>query len=182
MVILEEKIIQLLSGQEDIVIIGIDGGAGSGKSTLGEYLAEKFDANLFHSDDFFLRPEQRTPERFDEPGGNMDRERFEAEILSPLRKDGRAEYRPFSCSEMKLRPAVTVPPRRLNIAEGSYCLHPALSGYYDLKVFLDVPLEVRLERLKRREEDIAAFLRRWIPLEERYFEEFGIKNTADIVI
>ena len=32
-------------------------------------------------DDFFLRPEQRRPERFAEPGGNVDRERFAAEVL-----------------------------------------------------------------------------------------------------
>ena len=50
--------------------------AGSGKSVLGQLLSEVYSCNLFHMDDFFLRPEQRTAERLAEAGGNVDRERF----------------------------------------------------------------------------------------------------------
>ena len=55
-------------------LIAIDGRCGSGKTTLGQRLAELLEANLFHADDFYLRPCQRTPERYNEPGGNMDRD------------------------------------------------------------------------------------------------------------
>ena len=46
------------------VIVAIDGRCGAGKSTLAAVLAERLDANLIHMDDFFLRPEQRTPEYY----------------------------------------------------------------------------------------------------------------------
>ena len=38
-------------------IVAIDGMSASGKTTLGKQLHEHFpDSNLFHMDDFFLRP------------------------------------------------------------------------------------------------------------------------------
>ena len=77
--LLEEK-----SGSEESLLVAIDGRCGSGKTTLGKYLKQIFDCNLFQMDDFFLRMEQRTPERLKEPGGNVDYERFEETVLRPI--------------------------------------------------------------------------------------------------
>ena len=68
--------IDKLKTKKDHLLIAIDGRCGSGKSTLGAYLQQKMHGNLLHMDDFYLRPEQRTPKRREEPGGNVDRERF----------------------------------------------------------------------------------------------------------
>ena len=65
-----------LKTKKDHLLIAVDGRCGSGKSTLGAYLQQKMHGNLLHMDDFYLRPEQRTPKRREEPGGNVDRERF----------------------------------------------------------------------------------------------------------
>ena len=62
-------------GLDEPLIVAIDGRCGSGKTTLGEYLEQVFDCNLFRMDDFFLRMEQRTPQRLKETGGNVDYER-----------------------------------------------------------------------------------------------------------
>lgn len=88
------------------VIVAIDGRCGAGKSTLAARLAELCGGNIFHMDDFFLRPEQRRPERFAEPGGNVDRERFAVEVLAPLKNGCRFSYRPFVCRDMALGDAV----------------------------------------------------------------------------
>ena len=77
--LLEEK-----KGSDEPLLAAIDGRCGSGKTTLGEYLKQIFDCNLFRMDDFFLRMEQRTPERLREVGGNVDYERFEETVLRPL--------------------------------------------------------------------------------------------------
>ena len=69
----------------DRIIIAIDGRCASGKSALASNLENELGCAVFHMDDFFLRPEQRTPQRYAEPGGNVDRERFWEEILEPLR-------------------------------------------------------------------------------------------------
>ena len=57
-------------------------------------------------DDFFLRPEQRTPERFSEPGGNVDRERFLSEVLLPLRQGEAVDYRRFDCATFTIAPTL----------------------------------------------------------------------------
>mgnify|MGYP002515102552 CR=1 FL=1 len=64
------------------MIIAIDGRSGAGKSTLARTLEEKLGVSVVHMDDFFLQLHQRTKERFDTPGGNIDSERFFEEIDS----------------------------------------------------------------------------------------------------
>ena len=76
-----KKQIDKLLTQKDMVIVAIDGKCTSGKTTLASRLAAFYDCNVFHMDDFFLRPEQRTTERFAEIGGNVDYERFWEEVL-----------------------------------------------------------------------------------------------------
>ena len=42
------------------VNLAIEGGSASGKSTLADMLTQVYDCNVFHTDDFFLQPYQRT--------------------------------------------------------------------------------------------------------------------------
>lgn len=66
------------------LLVALEGGSASGKTTLAALLEAVYGCSVFHMDDFFLRPEQRTPERYAQPGGNVDRERFWQEVLEPL--------------------------------------------------------------------------------------------------
>ena len=160
-------------GSKPRMLLAIDGGSASGKSTLAELLTGIYpDAALFHADDYFLRPEQRTPERFAQPGGNMDRERLEAEILAPLSRGGDVVYRPFDCKTMSLSEPRRSRAARLNIVEGSYSLHPALEPYYDLSVFLEISPESQRRRVLERNgpEWGQMFFDRWIPLENTSFQ------------
>ncbi len=165
-------------------IVTLEGGSASGKSTLAEILGEVYDCNLFHTDDFFLRPEQRTPERFAEIGGNLDRERFYDEIVVPLTKNETVIYRPFDCGSQTLDDPITVPPKKLTIVEGVYSTHPAFSRYYDLAVFLDIDPEYQKKRILARNSARFAerFFNEWIPLENRYFEGTDIKKRSDLII
>ena len=164
-------------------VIAIDGRCGSGKTTLAGLLAARWDCTLLHADDFFLRPEQRTPARLAQPGGNFDRERFYAEALAPLLAGRDALYRPYDCHAGCLRPPVAAPLRPVILIEGSYCCHPDLWGCYDLHVFVTAPLDVRLARLTRRPGvDLAAFRTRWIPLEEAYFAAERLEERCDILV
>ena len=170
----------LASGRR--VIVAIDGSCTAGKTTLTAALEKEYDCNIFHMDDFFLRPEQRTPERYAEPGGNVDYERFRAEVLEPLKTGKPFSYRPFACSTFTLSEPVQVTPKQLNIVEGTYCLHPYFGDVYDLKVFLSVGKEIQAERINQR----PAFLRRrffeeWIPMETVYFDHFQIRQRCDFV-
>ncbi|MBE6635788.1 MAG: hypothetical protein E7617_06310 [Ruminococcaceae bacterium] len=166
------------------VTLAIEGGSASGKTTLAALLKSVYGCTVFHMDDFFLRPEQRTAERFAEPGGNVDRERFLSEVLLPLSEGRDITYRPFDCSRLMLAEPVRVSPARLVVVEGAYSMHPELSGYYDLSVFLDISEDLQRERIMRRNSPKHAerFFNEWIPLENKYFKAFDTKNKCDISI
>jgi len=170
--------------KRDVVNVAIEGGSASGKSSLGELLKNIYDCNLFHMDDFFLQPHQRTPERFAEPGGNVDYERFAAEISANLGSGKPFEYQVFDCSVMALGDRVQVEPKRLNIIEGAYSMHPTLRDAYHIRAFLDSDPEVQKSRILRRngEKMLQRFVNEWIPLEHVYFEKTGVREACDIVI
>ena len=166
------------------IIVAIDGGSASGKTTLGSFLEKIYDCNIFHVDDFFLRPEQRTAERFAEAGGNFDRERFLEEILLPLSKSQNVNYRRFDCSTQSLSMPLTVPTKRLTIIEGAYSMHSSLAHLYDLSVYIDIDAETQRERiLKRNSPQLAQrFFNEWIPLELEYFSKMKVRERCDISI
>ena len=166
------------------ILIAIDGKCASGKSTLGFYLKEKFDANLIHMDDFFLQKYQRTPERLAEVGGNVDYERFKAEVLDPLYKAQDVEYGIFDCSTLEIRERSVLEPKRITIIEGSYSGHPYFGNPYDLRIFAEIDYESQLENIRERngEQKLQDFIERWIPKEEEYFEQFSVKEKSDVVI
>lgn len=169
------------SHNENILVV-IDGRCAAGKTTLAAALQEKTGANLVHMDDFFLRPEQRSRERLLQPGGNVDYERFEAEVLKPLKEHIGFSYAPFDCHTMQLKGKTTVFPSRVTIVEGSYSCHPALEAYYDVKIFLSVDEEKQKSRILERngEDALNVFLQKWIPLEENYFEKCAVKERCDM--
>ena len=55
-----EKIMEKLAS--GCSIVAIDGNSASGKTTLSTQLSKLFDCNIFHIDDYFLNPSQRTPD------------------------------------------------------------------------------------------------------------------------
>lgn len=166
------------------VTMAIDGGSASGKTTLAKKLEETYGAAVFHMDDFFLRPEQRTAERFAEPGGNVDRERFLEEVLIPLSKNEPINYRRFDCRTFSMEQPVIVKPSKLNVIEGAYSMHPELAGYYDFSVFLDISSDLQEERIRKRNmpEMAKRFFEEWIPMEQCYFEKMDVKEHCDMVI
>ena len=176
------EIDKLLS--EKKVIIAVDGGSASGKTTLSRMLEEIYQCTVFHMDDFFLRPEQRTPERYGQAGGNVDRERFLSEVLEPLSMGEDVLYRKFDCASMTLAEGERVIAERLVIVEGAYSMHPELEGWYDFSVFLDISPELQRERILHRNsnEKAKSFFERWIPLENAYFEQTDIRNRCKMII
>ena len=164
------------------LILAIEGGAASGKTTLAEVLRQIYGCNVFHMDDFFLRPEQRTAERLAAPGENVDR--FLEEVLTPLREGRPVTFRRYDCHTQSLCPAVTVPPAPLTVVEGSYCCHSTLFDAYGLRCFLRVTPEVQRKRIEARNtpEFQQRFFETWIPMEQRYHEAFSIPERCDIIL
>lgn len=167
---------------QDRTTVVIEGGAGSGKSTLAALLQRIYGCTVLHMDDFFLRGEQRTPERYGTPGGNIDHERFLSEVVAPLGRGETFRYRPFDCATFTVTDGYDVTPNALVVVEGSYSMHPALGRYYDLAVWVDIDDETQRARIKQRNSPAFAkrFFNEWIPLEQVYFAAFDTAARCDI--
>ena len=68
--------------------------------------------------------------------------------------------------------------------EGSYSCHPEFGNYADITVFSNIDSDEQMKRIIRRNGDKMAkvFAEKWIPMEERYFDEFSVKSKCSIVI
>jgi len=173
-----------LLATNDRVVIAIDGDCAAGKTTLADHLATIYDCDIVHVDDFFLRPDQRTPERLAEPGGNVDYERLYTDVLVKLKTGTAFFYYPFNCRTMAFDEPVQIAGKKLTIVEGSYSHHRILADHYDLKIFLTVSEEIQLQRILNRngESMIERFKNEWIPMEKRYATEFSVPEQSDILI
>ena len=173
-------------GSKPRMLLAIEGGSASGKSTLAELLTGIYpDAALFHADDYFLRPEQRTPERYAQPGGNVDRERFWQEVLEPLRRGADTiAYRRYDCQSGRLLEPAAVAVDSMAVVEGAYSLHPDLAPAYDLRVFLSIDPALQTARIFRRNvpPQRDRFFDTWIPLEQAYFQSLAPKGQCDLVL
>lgn len=171
------------SGADTPLLIALDGRCAAGKTTLALQVQAATGCNVLHMDDFFLRPRQRTPERLAQSGGNVDWERFQAEVLLPLKRGGPFSFRPYDCHTQALKGPLLVKPKPVTLVEGSYSCHPRLWDFYDLHIFLTVDPREQLRRIRRRNgaEALAVFQTKWIPMEERYFQDFDLQNRCDAV-
>ncbi len=170
--------------QNPSLLVAIDGRCGAGKTTVAKRLSDKFECNVIHTDDFFLSPEKRTPERLSTPGGNIDVERFIIEVMTQLKSGTPFSYRPYDCHTGSFKAPMHVTPTKLTIIEGSYSCHPLLWDSYDLRIFVDIDEQTQLERISARngKDAVGVFESRWIPLEEKYFEAFSIRERCDAVV
>ncbi|MCL1795950.1 MAG: phosphoribulokinase [Clostridia bacterium] len=170
--------------QSSRVLMAIDGMCAAGKSELARRIADRYACNVFHMDDFFLTPEMRTPARLATPGGNVDVDRFMAEVLEPILASRTSCYRRYDCRTGAFAVRRIPPPQRLEIVEGAYSLHPKLRRAYGLAVGLRVSPDVQLRRISAREgeERLPDFLARWIPMENMYLNETRVWASCDLVV
>lgn len=176
--------IDQIKAQKGNVRICLEGGSASGKSTWAERIAALYDSAVYHMDDYFLQPHQKTAARLAEVGGNLDRERFEKEILIGLSLEKSFVHRPYSCRLGKLGEERTAFPKPVEIIEGAYSLHPDFGRYYDIAVFLEQNPKDQLNKIIKRngEECAKRFVEEWIPKETAYFETFHIRERCDFVL
>lgn len=174
---------QINSFNKENLVIAVDGRCAAGKTTLAAMIEEKTGCNVIHMDHFFLQPGQRTKERLDEPGGNVDYERVRKEVIIPLSRGQAFSYQPFDCKSMELTREIKIKPASLAVVEGSYSCHPVLWDFYDLRIFLDIGAEEQLQRIRYRNgaKAVPIFRDHWIPLEEKYFSVYRIQERCSMV-
>ncbi len=176
--------IERLRQQKKRVVIAVEGDAASGKSTLAQILQGICQGAVVHMDDFFLPAALRTQQRLEEPGGNVDYQRFCQEVGQGLAQKGPFAYRRYDCQAQAFaKKRVEIPDAEVVVVEGAYSLHPTFPPLYDLKVFVEAAPALQKTRiLKRNGEELwQAFETQWIPMEKRYFQTFSIKAQCGYV-
>ena len=165
-------------------VIAVDGRAAGGKTTLAQQFSMVTGAGVVHMDDFFLPADMRTEERLNTPGGNVHYERFAKDVLPCLASGEAFSYEKFDCSKMAILGERAVPAGDLRLVEGSYCCHPALGDYMDLRVFSDVTPREQVRRVHARSDAWLAqmYVEKWIPMEEKYFKAYAIRDRADLTV
>ena len=180
----------------DILVVGIAGGSGGGKTTLTTNLIRRFGDKvcIVHHDNYYrahddLTYEERTKLNYDCP------EAFETEMMIEhlrLLKQGRSVHCPVYDFKVHNRSGETIEiePRPVILVEGILIFaDPALSDLMDIRVFVDADADVRLARrvlrdTEKRGRTVRSVVEQWQntvkPMHEKYVEPS--KKNADIIV
>ena len=165
-------------------LITVDGPCASGKTTFASMLAGILDAAVVHTDDYVVPHSMKTTERLAIPGGNCDGERLCREVIAPWRGGLPVSVRRYDCHADRLLKAEKLPDCRALILEGCYSNLPGIREAADVRFFLDTAQEVREARLRERESpgSLRMFYEKWIPLENAYFDFYGLPDAECVVL
>ncbi|NFL67247.1 uridine kinase [Clostridium botulinum] len=181
---------------QDIMVIGIAGGTGSGKTTLSLNIKEEFgDDVVILSHDYYYRSndnislEERKKLNYDHPNS------FETDLLIEhlkMLKNGETINHPvYSFVEhTRTTETVMIKPARVIIVEGILIFeNQELCDLMDIKVFVDTDADVRIIRrllrdVQERGRDLDSVINQYLTTVKPMHEEFvdPSKKRADIII
>lgn len=180
----------------EIMIIGIAGGTGSGKTTLTERISNQFggEVTVIKHDDYYkghdeMTYEERSKLNYDHPDA------FETELLiehMAMLREGKSIKCPVYDYTIHNRSTDTkeIVPTKVIILEGILIFtDKRLCDLMDIKIFVDTDADVRIirrikrdvaERARSLESVIDQYLTTVKPMHEQYVEPS--KKNADIIV
>ena len=159
--------------------IAIDGMSCAGKREIANHLSKKYGAPVIHMSDFVLPLEERPKGWENTPGGEIDFERFDAEVVQKWLKQKPIVYDIRDEKTGELTDRIALPDGQIYIIEGTYCLHPAILDFYDLRLFVRVPEENRVERAKAAGVTLTEDA---LGRENQYFATYMTELLADYTV
>lgn len=155
------------------LLVGVDGPAGAGKTTFTRALvALDPGLDVIQMDDFGLPASERRPVADAEAGervaADLDWRRLRSGVLLPLSRDQPARYQRYDPATDAMAEWRMVPVGGIVIVEGRYACMKALTTFYDFRIWVDSPREVRQERLDRGNGATPGGDGPWLPGEEAY--------------
>jgi len=181
---------------KDVMVIGIAGGTGSGKTTITRRLMERFkdDVSVIYHDNYYkahhhMTYEERAKLNYDHPDA------FETELLvDAVRelKQGHSVQCPVYDYTIHDRSdkTITIKPARVIIVEGILIFQcRELCRQMDIKIYVDTDADVRIlrrivrdvrDRGRSLESVVNQYLNTVKPMHEQFVEPS--KRNADIII
>ena len=181
---------------DKVLVIGIAGGTGSGKTTITRKLCENFgpDVSVINHDNYYkahhdMPYEERTKLNYDHPNA------FDTDLLIEALKDLR-QGKSVTCPVYdytihdRSEETITIKPARVIIVEGILIFeNRELCDQMDIKIYVDADADVRiLRRIVRDVRDrgrsldsvINQYLATVKPMHEQFVEPS--KRNADIIV
>jgi uridine kinase len=176
------------------VLVAVDGGDGAGKTVFADDLAPLLPGAVRASLDDFHHPRDhrhalgRTGETVWER--SFDYGAVRRELLEPWRRGADAAYRPrwhdLPTDALVAEPAARVPAEGVLVVDGVFAQRPELVDAWDLVVHLEVPDDVRVARMARRDGVSAdpddPTQRRYLEAQAIYRARCAPQDSADVVV
>jgi len=178
-----------LCKSRDVVVVALSGGSASGKTSLAKSISKRLGASLLQVNDYCLGENyiRRLGITFDDPASR------DLKLLRNhlgLLKRGTGIQKPvYSFKEHSQKGSVPFSPAKVVIVEGHFAFHPLVLGLADLRVYLEAPTTVRLQRrlerdAKERGNDKQKTLRTFEETVQPKHKMFvkSMKRLADIIV
>ena len=168
-------------------LLGVDGGAGAGKSTFSRCLAEcitEHPVSIVRNDDFYRPLAERWKGSInDKPlGDDYDWKKLRDEVIHPLRSGMNARFQRYDWLTGHLENWVEIRSGHITIIEGVLTTRNELSDLYDLRIWISCPGDVRIPRMLERGDTPMEEIDFWLPTEIRYITDHSPEKNAHIVI
>lgn len=190
-----DEIEQRINKQSGPLLVALDGGSGSGKSTISACISQRLDVVLVHGDDFYAAhiPDAtwNTYTVAEKVRDCIDWRRLRQEALEPLLANQMARWHPFDFAAV--RPDGTYPlaqryeerlPAPIILLDGAYSARPELADIIGLSILIDVPIVQRHARLTLRDDAhfLTSWHQRWDEAEAFYFTHIRPPRSFDLVV
>ncbi|MZF89521.1 hypothetical protein [Streptomyces sp. SID5643] len=154
-------------------LVGVDGHAGSGKSTFAGQLAAALDgAPVLRLDDIASHDAL-----FDWTG------RLLKQVIEPLSQGRAAHYVPYDWRARRFGPPRPLPPAPVLLVEGVGAGRRALRSHLALLLWMELPREEAWARGRSRDgEEQREFWDGWVPAERRHFADDPSRPFADLLV
>ncbi|POX56000.1 hypothetical protein C3489_07525 [Streptomyces sp. Ru71] len=154
-------------------LVGVDGHAGSGKSTFAGRLARALDdAPVLHLDDIASH---------DELFGWTDR--LHSQVIEPFTRGETAHYAPYDWHTRRFGTPRPLPPAPVVLVEGVGAGRRALRPHLARLLWLDVPREEAWARGRERDgAEQRDFWKGWVKAEERHFAGDPSRPYAHLLV
>ena len=183
------KCLKILQRQGVCLLVVIDGLGGAGKSTLTQLLEQRlknlgWTVAVVKHDDFYLPSDQRESQQARAIGGDFDWKRLRDQVLIPVKEGRSAYYQRYDWGTDALAEWHTISASDVVFVEGVYTMRCELTDFYDLKIWVECPRTIRLDRGIERDGERARTIweQDWMQKEDYYVKTHLPHERADLSV